>query len=149
MQHKTCCNNEKSSKNNYYVYQFIRDNGGFNNWDMIEVEKYPCNDKQELHKRERYWIELLESKLNKKIPTQSQKDRYEKNKIKILQNKKEYREKNKIKIAEKKKEYREKNKIKIAEKNKEKITCSNCNSIIRRDGLSIHQRSKKCINFII
>jgi len=31
---------------------------------MLEVEKYPCNDKREAEKREQYWIELQQDKLN-------------------------------------------------------------------------------------
>ena len=37
----------------------IRENEGWNNWSMIEIEKYPCNDKNEACARERYWYELL------------------------------------------------------------------------------------------
>ena len=29
----------------------MRDNGGWQNWSMIEIEKYPCNDQQEATKR--------------------------------------------------------------------------------------------------
>jgi len=47
--HKSCCNNEnKQSK----LYQMIRDNGGFEMFRMIEVEKYSCTDKREAEKRE-------------------------------------------------------------------------------------------------
>ena len=48
----------------YYVYTFINENGGWDNWDMIEVERYSGLDKQDLCKRERYHIERLESTLN-------------------------------------------------------------------------------------
>ena len=37
----------------------IRKNGGWENWCMIEIEKYPCNDKNEAKARERYWLETL------------------------------------------------------------------------------------------
>ena len=39
--HKTKCNNEKDKNYNLNVYQFIRDNGNWENWDMIEIER--CN----------------------------------------------------------------------------------------------------------
>jgi hypothetical protein len=26
------------------VYSTIRENGGWNNWSMVEIEKYPCKD---------------------------------------------------------------------------------------------------------
>ena len=31
--HKAVCNNEKGRDYNYYVYQFIRENGGWDNWE--------------------------------------------------------------------------------------------------------------------
>jgi hypothetical protein len=114
-QHKTSCNNS----NNYNVYKCIRENGGFYNWDMIEVEKYSAVDKHDLHKRERYWIEQLKPTLNKQLPTQTPKEYYEKNTDKIAQNKKEYREQNWDKIAQNKKEYQEQNADTIAQYQKE------------------------------
>jgi len=50
--HKSSCNNEKNKDYNAFKYKFIRDNGGWDNWIMLEVEKYPCNDKREAEKRE-------------------------------------------------------------------------------------------------
>ena len=87
--------------------------------DIVLVEKYPCNDKLELHQRERYHIENNEC-INKVIPTRTDKQYYEDNKNKI----KQYYESNKDKIKEKNKEYREDNKDKIKEyfeTNKDKI----------------------------
>ena len=34
-QHKECCTNEHSKKYEYPVNTFIRDNGGWDNWDMV------------------------------------------------------------------------------------------------------------------
>jgi len=53
--HKTTCNNKASKDHNLPVYRFIRDNGGFDNWDMIEVETYNAVNKLEALKRERYY----------------------------------------------------------------------------------------------
>ena len=88
-----------------YVYQFIRANGGWDNWDMVELERYNATDKRDLHTRERYWIETLGAALNKIIPTRT-KQEYNK----------EYREENK----EKMKEYCEKNKVKISTQRKQR-----------------------------
>ena len=38
--HKDSCNNIKSKQYNYKLYQFIRDNQGWENFSMIEIEKY-------------------------------------------------------------------------------------------------------------
>jgi hypothetical protein len=50
--------------NDSYVYQYIRDNGGWINWTMIEIEKYPCSDGNEARTKERFWCEQLVSTLN-------------------------------------------------------------------------------------
>ena len=42
--HKISCNNEKDKAYNHKKYQYIRDNGGWNCFNMNEIEKYPCND---------------------------------------------------------------------------------------------------------
>ena len=52
--HKNITDNEKHPKHNAKKYQFIRDNGGWNNFIMLEIEKYPCVDGNELRLRERY-----------------------------------------------------------------------------------------------
>lgn len=53
---------------------FIREHGGWNNWTMIQIELYSCNNKQEACARERYWFELLGAKLNTHFPSRSQKE---------------------------------------------------------------------------
>jgi len=58
-QHKTHCGTK-----NLKLYQFINSNGGWDNWDMIEIEKFPCMDSNEQRRRERYWIEELKAELN-------------------------------------------------------------------------------------
>ena len=46
--HKRVCNNEllKTPCVNSKLYKFIRENGGWDNWDMIELKKYPTLNKQ-------------------------------------------------------------------------------------------------------
>ena len=72
--HKSACNDIHNNDHNMKVYQFIRDNGGWNNWSMIEIEKYPCNDGNEARKRERHYVELLGAQLNRVIPSRSRKE---------------------------------------------------------------------------
>jgi len=117
--HKTSCNNEKSLQYNLSVYQCIRNNGGWVNWGMIMIEQYSCEDKRQLEKRERFWIESLKPTLNKNIPTRTIKEYNKDNREKISDQQKEYYEKNKGKLSEKQKEYREKNKEKNSEYGKD------------------------------
>jgi hypothetical protein len=143
-EHKSNCNNEKSKKYNIPVYQFIRDNGGWEEWVMIQIEPYSCYSKKELETRERYHIDFFKPTLNKEIPTRTVKEWYNDNKEVIakkckkrhndnreknLEKQKKYREANKEKINEKLKEHRKANKEKINKKlkehyhaNKEKIS---------------------------
>jgi len=127
------------------------------NYDIILLESYPCNSKDELHARERYYIETLAS-VNKTIPGQTNKEYYEKHKDKINKTSREYYENNKEKsreyyknkkekILEYNKEYKINKKDKINEKCKEKYLCQ-CGSICRSDGKADHFRTKKHINFI-
>jgi hypothetical protein len=66
--HKSYCINEKSEKHKLKIYQTIRANGGWDNWNMIEIEKYSCEDGNEAKTRERYWIEKMQSSLNMNRP---------------------------------------------------------------------------------
>jgi hypothetical protein len=114
--HKHSCN----TNNTCYVYQFIRNNLGFENWDMVEVEKYNAVDSNDASKRERYWIEFYKASLNKNIPSRTHKEYREENKEILAERSKEYYENNKEIVAEKSKKYRNKNKEILAEKDKQK-----------------------------
>lgn len=131
--HKTKCNNKNDKLYNSYVYTHIREYGGWENWEMIEIEKYPCLDVNEAHKRERYWIETLNAELNQFIPARTIEEKKEYNKEWIKNNieerteymkiyNKEYREINIDKLKEtdkiKSKIYRENNKQKEYERHK-------------------------------
>ena len=106
---------------NHKKYQYIRENGGWENWSMILIEKYPCNNKLELEKREDEIMCEMQSKLNAQ---------------RASRNKKEYYEDNKEKIKEQQKEYGSK-----------KVMCE-CGCEVRRDYLARHKRRTKHINFI-
>jgi hypothetical protein len=139
-QHKSCCNNEKDKNYHNLKYKFIRENGGWDNWIMLEVLKYPCNDKREAERREEEIRLERKAKLNsikafgaktiveyqkqyhldnKETRQEQMKQWYDQHKIsrqeynKIYQ--KIYYENNKIKIIEKNKKYNELNKDKIKE----------------------------------
>jgi hypothetical protein len=159
--HKSDCNNIKKKYHyNLNVYEFIRNNGGWDNWDMIEIEKYNAIDSNDARKRERYWIEELKATLNYYIPSKTQQERQkeeyykeykknyrENNKDFIAEKKKEFYENNKNEINEKCKQYYENNKNEINEKRKEKIICE-CGCEIRKNDLKRHEKSKKHINNI-
>jgi hypothetical protein len=159
-QHKTSCNNENSKEYNRYVYQYIRENGGWDAWSMILIKKYPdVVDNQELLMKERKWITKLNATLNKRVPcallelgkTEYDKQHYEKNKTKLLEYGKQHYEKNKTKLLEYGKQYskhyREQNSIKILEKANEKIECE-CGCMIGRSHIARHIKTKKHIELL-
>ena len=92
--HKCNCNNENSKGYNLYVYQFIRLHGGFENWNMVQVEQYPCNNSREAQARETYWMKELKSTLNSRQSFLTKKERKE--------NLKEYNKSDKFKEYQKK-----------------------------------------------
>ena len=46
--HKQKCSNPSSIHHNLYVYQIMRQNGGFDNWDMISLYNGQFESKREL-----------------------------------------------------------------------------------------------------
>ena len=136
------CFIEKKGKQSYITSYKLLELG---NVDIILIEDYPCENKKELNKRERYYIDInREIALNKVIPTRTQKEYLETNKDKIKEyqknymlnyyqlNKNQMQEKSIIyrnKTKDEKKEYdkcyRELNKEKIKEKQKERYQKKN------------------------
>ena len=89
--HKSICNNVNHKYYNNKTYKIIRENGGFSNWSMLQIELFPCNNKREAEARERYWFDELKSNLNINKPYTSDTEKkndhkkyYEENKDEIL-----------------------------------------------------------------
>ncbi len=110
-QHKQNCYNVNGKPYNYKLYKTIRDNGGWDMFNMVIVKEYPCENKRQAEAEEDKCIREMKSSLNTHRAFTTPEERREHNK--------EYRVKNKNKIKEKHKEYREQNKDKLKERNKE------------------------------
>ena len=63
-QHKSNCYNTNAKHYNLFVYEFIRENGGWENWDMVEITTEQCLDGLEAKRKEREHIEALNATLN-------------------------------------------------------------------------------------
>jgi predicted GIY-YIG superfamily endonuclease len=76
-EHKCRCKNENGKAFDLKLYQMIRDNGDFEMFKMIEVEKYPCKDKREALRREDESYEGTESEYEcyKKFLNRRRKER--------------------------------------------------------------------------
>ena len=167
--HKNICSNENDKHHQLKVYQTIRNNGGWDNWNMIEIEKYPCNDGNSARARERYWYDELKAKLNTQVPNRTSKEYYDETYESQKDKKKQYRKLNDDKIkqyrkehAEEKIEYnklyrqanietlREKRKIhnkinadKIKEKQRVQVECKVCHITMNSCCMSNHKRTLK------
>jgi hypothetical protein len=135
--HKNCCINENNKEYNRYVYDFIRNHGGWDNWTMIQIENISCKDKREAESVEQYWIEKTAAKLNSMNPFTLYKEEpqlykqlwYEEKKDYILEKAKQYYGENKEQKLEYQKQYAEEHKEKLSdyqkqyqEQHKEQIT---------------------------
>ena len=79
--------------------------------DIILIESFPCDNKEQLHARERYYIELNNNIcVNIHIPNRSKKEWTNVNKLTIAEKKKTYRQENAETLKEKKKIYNEQHK---------------------------------------
>ena len=121
------------------------------NYQIVLLEAYPCNNKEELCFRERFYIEKYPQCLNRirrPITTsEEQHERfdnwYENNKPELLIKIKEYRNANK----EFYKEYLKQYYIQNSEKQRVKYTCE-CGTILSICGKARHERaSAKHINY--
>jgi hypothetical protein len=164
--HKRRCEDPANTKHHFKVYQYIRENGGWESFVMLEIEKYPCNDANEARAREQESYTELKSKLNQICPKRSYKEWYEDNREmiqkknnewlnrddnrnKMLQYYKErYYEKRDEILAKQKEKYEEKKDI-INEKrrnaDKPKINCDNCGKLLSKANISTHKKTKKCM----
>lgn len=119
--HKSNSNNITTKKIlNLKVYRIIRENGGWINWTMLEIEAYPCKTDKEARLKEREWYEKLNATMNSIVPIVTEEEiqaSVEKCKISIKANcikvkayKKECAEKQKEENKAHKKIYGENNK---------------------------------------
>lgn len=70
-QHKSDCNNVKSPRHTLQLYDFMRNNGGWDNFVMILVQELCCANKRELDKREQYWKDIYVDSIGKNSYGQS------------------------------------------------------------------------------
>ena len=91
------------------IYKAFREHG-VDNFFIELIEKCPCNDKEELHKKEGEYIRGLKPSLNIQIAGRTTKEWLEDNREHMKEHTKLWRETNKEHIKEVKKQYRENNK---------------------------------------
>ena len=164
--HKQSIYNEKDRDYLFYKSLFIRENGGWENFEFIVLEH--CKDitnAEELRLREREWFDKLKPTLNKLKPSISidEKRKYENewrkyNPEKQSIYKKKYYQNNSEKEKQRNKKYYQENKEICLKKNKENckswrennqeiIECG-CGSKIKKYKLPEHLKTKKHKKYI-
>jgi len=126
---------------------------------IVLIENYPCQNSEELHKRERFWIEHIEGGcVNIVHPTRTIREYQIDNKEKVKIWKKNDRERRKNIISQKQKEYRDRNKKQITQRQSiyyntkktillQKVKCQ-CGREIVKCSLKRHQKSKIHLDLI-
>jgi len=101
-EHKYVCSHDNIKNYNSKVYQMIRDNGGWESFNMIELYKFPCNDTREAACEEDKVMREYKSCMNSNRAFTTPEEK--------IKQSTEYRENNKDKLKKISAEYRENNK---------------------------------------
>ena len=75
--HSSACSNINSAAYNRHLYKTIRENGGWSNWKLIQLEKYPCSNDIEARQREQFYIKELNANLNSIRAYRTQEEKIE------------------------------------------------------------------------
>lgn len=65
-EHIRACNDVNSVNYKFYIYDYIRNHGGINNWEMLIVDKFYAENTREAEKMEQYYINTMMPSLNSK-----------------------------------------------------------------------------------
>ena len=143
--YKKWCNGEKGSCSSFSLFEEY----GVDNVIVELIEKYPCEDKEELQAREGHYIKNTEC-VNKNIMGRTDQEYYQDNREKILKQVKEYSEANKERKTKYHNSYYQNNKDKwdkLKEQQKQQITCE-CGCVLQKKAKSKHLKSKQHQNYI-
>ena len=170
--HRRNYNHYLNDKQKYSTVVSLFNEYGLENCKIELIENYPCNSKEELLKREGYFIASMEcvnrcqsgrttkeykefyNPLNQEKIKTGLKEWYERTKEERQPKLQKYRDEHKEEQREYMKQYREKGE-ELKEKKKEqyqktkeerskKIECDVCGELIRNNGMNKHQTTKKC-----
>ena len=98
------------------LYQFV--DGDWSNWYIELYEEFPCDNKEQLEKKEGEVIREIAT-INKYIAGRDLKQYFQDNHDELLEKRKQYQQNNRDKIAEQMKQYRQNNRDNILEQKKQ------------------------------
>ena len=174
--HKSNSCNENTKQYNQPKYKIIRENGGWDMFNMVLVKKYPCNDHLEAFAEEEKIMREMNANMNhkrcflsKEEQEEYRKQYYETHKEEIKQYRethkeeskeygKQYRETHREYFKQYSKQYYETHREKQLEKQKQyrethrekqnqKVECE-CGCFIARCNLTKHKKSQKHLKLI-
>ena len=93
-EHKSRCNFVNGDKYNRKLYKMIRENGGFESFNMIQIKEFPCSSKREAEKEEDKNMLKLKATMNDRRACRSLKEYHEDNREEILKKTKQYKDEN-------------------------------------------------------
>jgi len=164
--HKHDCNNKEGKHFTIPIYCHIRDNGGFNCFEVIPIQSLKLENKTQLLIAEQVEIDKHRNLVNRQKAHMTIEDRKEYDKQYREEHKedskeyhKQYRQEHKENIKEKQKQYVQEHKEDIKQYKKlyweehketidERVKCPICNSTSLRRQLKRHQRTKKCQQYL-
>ena len=143
--HKSGYSQWKKGKHHYYTSFEVIEEGDY---DIVLVEECPCENREQLHRRERHWIETVEC-VNKRVEGRTKEEWTSQNRDKVLESQRKYLQKNRDTVLENKRKYYQSHKDtykNYVEQHKkwsvEKVVCA-CGCEVSRGNLATHRKSKK------
>lgn len=129
------------------VYKTIREKGGWDAWEMVELEKYPCADSTEARSRERKWMEDLGADLNSVRPIVSKSEAIEYKNAYREAHREHARARDRARVAAlgeslriKKREYHAAHREQILARQNRRVVCE-CGESVPACNLARHRRS--------
>jgi hypothetical protein len=113
-----------------------------NNFEKIKEnhKEYYQNNSEKIKENHKEYYQNNSEKIKK-----YEKEYYQNNSEKKKEYDKEYYQNNSEKKKEYEKEYRRNNSEKISESRKEKVECEFCHSVVQKNSMYRHHKSKKCL----
>lgn len=142
--HQRWAGHKKDSKND--ILPFYKNIIKWEEWYIELYENFPCENREQLNKREGEIIRLI-GNLNYNIAGRNLQEYYQDNKDKLKHNISVYKNDNKEKIDKSNKEYRQKNRDIINDKKKQENICE-CGSSYTISHKARHLKSKRHLNFL-
>lgn len=100
------CSFHNDNKNHLKLYQTIRENGGWDNWELKPLEEFPCENKTQQVIREQFWIDQFKPDLNSRTSYTHPEIRKEIHNTYTI----EWRKNNQDKVKEQQTKYRKEHK---------------------------------------